>query len=405
MPESMVYLVAALTALLATLSVTELVRATALRLRAVDRPGGRRVHRRPTARLGGLGIWWGLVLALGVFTYGHPSVRAAVTPTDPGLFGLLAGASAMLIVGLLDDLHSLAALHKLGLQTGAALVLVALGWRVETLGVPGVGTIAVGVWSVPLTVAWVVLVTNAVNLIDGLDGLACGLALVASLATAAMLAPGGGPLLLVAAALCGALAGFLWFNLSPALIFMGDAGSLLVGFLLAGLTLRAGQIASPEAFPLVPGLLLAVPLYDTLEAVRRRTAAAARESHGLLHFVVAARARVFAPDGHHLHHRLLRAGLSVRRAAGLLWSTAAAFALTALALLWAPRAGVPLLLASALASAWGLREVARRLARSAPAAVERVRPLLTVLPSPPPRPADVVLERADAWADEVERVA
>jgi UDP-GlcNAc:undecaprenyl-phosphate GlcNAc-1-phosphate transferase len=381
MDDGFAGVVAALAALLATLSVTELVRVFAVRMRAVDQPGGRRVHRRPTARLGGIGIWWGFTVALGLLTFGHPLWRAALAAADPGLTGLLAGGGAVLVVGLVDDVRSLPAPAKLALQSAAALLLYALGWRVETLGLPGLGTVATGAWSLPLTLAWVVLVTNAVNLIDGLDGLACGVALVATLAAVVMLAPAGGPLVVVAAALAGALAGFLWFNLNPALIFMGDAGSLFVGFLLAGLTLRAGQTASPEAFPVVPALLLAVPLFDTLEAIRRRTVAAARASRGALHFAHEVRRRVLAPDGMHLHHQMLRSGMSARRAASVLWVAAAAYAVTGLVLLRDPLAGLPVLAVATLASGHGLRHVAGRLAAVRPA---------------PPAPVVVVGAASDA---------
>jgi UDP-GlcNAc:undecaprenyl-phosphate GlcNAc-1-phosphate transferase len=247
-------------------------------------------------------------------------------------------------------------------QIVAAFVLFGFGWRVETIGLPGLGGVPAGSLSLALTVAWVVFVTNALNLIDGLDGLAGGVALVAAVASALLLGPDGGAARRVAVALAGALAGFLWFNLSPALIFMGDAGSLFVGFVLAALTLRAGAASAPGAFPTVPMLLLAVPLLDTTEAIRRRVIAAAHASGSAFDFVREVRRRVFAPDGLHVHHRLVKGGLSTRRAVLVLWAIAASFAVTGwLTLHWA-LAGVALAAGFALTSWRGLGALDRRLA-------------------------------------------
>jgi UDP-GlcNAc:undecaprenyl-phosphate GlcNAc-1-phosphate transferase len=345
------WIVFALVALIATLSVTEVVRLFAHRLRAVDRPGGRRVHRRPTARLGGLGIYWGFYVALGLATYGNPFWSHPFRGDDPGMIGMMVGSSLLLIVGVMDDVYGLKAVIKLGFQMLAAFLLYGFGWRVETLGIPGLGAWPAGILSLPLTLFWVLLVTNAVNLIDGLDGLACGVALVATFAIGLMLAPEGGPLLLAAAALAGALIGFLWYNLNPALIFMGDAGSLFVGFVLAAMTLRAGQLLPDGAFPMVPSLLLAVPLFDTCDAIRRRTVAVARESRSAFQFLREVQSRVFSPDGMHVHHRLIKAGLSTRRAVIVLWFAAAAFG-TAGALLMVQRPVGLVLLAGLVWLAW-----------------------------------------------------
>jgi UDP-GlcNAc:undecaprenyl-phosphate GlcNAc-1-phosphate transferase len=373
----------ALIAMIATVSVTELVRVFAHRLRAVDRPGGRRVHRRPTARLGGLGIYWGFYVAMGLATYGHPIWREAFRGDDFGMIGMMAGSSLLLIVGVMDDVYGLKATLKLGFQFCAALMLYAFGWRVESIGLPGLGALPVGWFSLPLTLMWVLLVTNAVNLIDGLDGLASGVALVATLATCFLLAPVGGPLLLAAAALAGALLGFLWFNLNPALIFMGDAGSLFVGFLLAAMTLRAGQLSSPTAFPLVSALLVIVPLFDTVDAIRRRSRAAAREAGSWSQFLREVRGRVFTPDGFHVHHRLIRAGFTTRRAVALLWAAAATFAISACLLPHDPALGA---ISIVLFGVMGWR--ANRAVESRAAAATAVRPLPV---AEPPRVAEPVL--------------
>lgn len=379
-----VWLVLALIAFVSTLSVTEAVRVAALHLRAVDHPGGRRLHRSPTARLGGLGIFWGFGVALAAATYGEGVWHLPIHPQGMGLVGLLAGCGVLLITGLLDDVRGMRATAKLALQVGAALCLYHFGWRVERLGIPGIGSWEVGPLSLALTVGWVVCVTNALNLIDGLDGLAGGLALVATLAASWLLAGSGTSSFLATGALAGALAGFLWFNLNPALIFMGDTGSLFVGFVLAALTMRAGQLVSAEAFPLVPVLLLAVPLADTTDAIRRRTLAAAATARSPLHFLREAKRRILAPDGMHVHHRLLRRGFSTRRAVALLWGTGASFAVAAALVLRAPVPGLALTAALA-ALAWaGLAALEPRAATAplAPPAVQGPRVLaLSALPA------------------------
>jgi UDP-GlcNAc:undecaprenyl-phosphate GlcNAc-1-phosphate transferase len=371
------FIVFSLVALIATLSVTEMVRVFAHRLSAVDVPGGRRVHRRPTARLGGLGIYWGFYVALGLATYGNPLWSDAFHGTDSGMIGMMVGSSLLLLVGVMDDIYGLKATLKLAFQIVAALLLYGFGWRVEAIGLPGIGTIEVGIASLPLTLGWVLLVTNAVNLIDGLDGLACGLALVATLSLCVMLAPVGGPLLMAAAALAGALLGFLWFNLNPALIFMGDAGSLFVGFVLAAMTLRTGQIVAPGSFPVVSVLLLAVPLFDTGFAIARRSRAAARSSTSTLDFVRQVKSRVFAPDGQHVHHRLVRAGYSTRRAVAWLWAAAASFAVVGCVLLRDTVLGTLMLVLAGGLAARSMKSMRARIAESVP--TQRPLPLTAVL--------------------------
>ena len=335
-------------AAIATLSATELVRVIALRLGALDSPGGRRVHRRPTARLGGLGIFWGFGVALLLAVYTESSARSALNSSALGAIGLLAGAGLMLITGLLDDVRGLGPIPKLGVQLAAAMCVYLAGWRVEFVGIPGVGAWPAGVMSLPLTVGWLVFVTNAVNLIDGLDGLAAGIVLVAALGVFALVGPNAATGIL-AIVLAGALLGFLWFNLSPALIFMGDAGSLFVGFAIAALTLRTAMRAGPQAFPIVPLLLLAVPLADAASAVTRRLAAAVRCSGSAGELLREARRRVLSPDRGHLHHRLLDAGFSPRAAAFMLQGAAVPFAMAARMVKSEPLLGLVLGVAAVIA--------------------------------------------------------
>jgi UDP-N-acetylmuramyl pentapeptide phosphotransferase/UDP-N-acetylglucosamine-1-phosphate transferase len=343
-------------AAIATLSATELVRVIALRLGALDSPGGRRMHRRPTVRLGGLGIFWGFAVAMLLAVYTESSARSALDASAVGAIGLLAGAGLMLITGLLDDIRGLGPAPKLSMQLAAALCVYFAGWRVEFIGLPGVGAWPVGVMSLPLTVGWIVFATNAVNLIDGLDGLASGIALVAALGVFALVGPGAGSGV-IAIALAGALFGFLWFNMSPALIFMGDAGSLFVGFTVATLTLRGATRIGPEAFPFVPVLLLAVPLTDAASAILRRLSAAARGSDSPRQWFRHAHRWVLTADRGHLHHRLLDAGLSPRAAALMLHVTAVPFAFAAWLFAGEPLAAIAMAVAAAITWHWAWRRI------------------------------------------------
>ena len=373
-------------ALAATLSATQFVRVTALKLSAVDRPGGRRLHRRPTARLGGLGIFWGFAGALLLMVYGDPGWKHLIAGAELRMLGLLAGAGAVLILGLVDDVRGLGAGAKLTVQVAAAVTLWCCGWRIEAVDLPGVGRWSLASLSLPLTVGWIVFVTNAFNLIDGLDGLACGVALIGALAMCLILGPQYAFGRIASVALAGALLGFLWFNFNPALIFMGDSGSLFVGFVLSAITLRIGH-AQHSAFPVVPALLVALPILDTVGAIVRRSLRTIRASRSPVDFLRNVFSRMFTADRSHMHHTLLLAGLSIRRAVAVLWVVSASFALCAWLYLEHPVAGMAL--AVVLGAGWtvGFEQLRRRV--RAPAALAMRARASGPPPAPIPGEADV----------------
>ncbi|HWE28057.1 MAG TPA: MraY family glycosyltransferase, partial [Polyangia bacterium] len=205
---------------------------------------------------------------------------------------------------------------KFSIQVAVACGLYAFGFRVETLTTPW-GVMALGVFSLPITVLWIVGVTNAVNLIDGLDGLAGGVSLIALAAVFFIGASRGDAfMMLFSAALGGAVLGFLFYNFNPATIFMGDTGSMFLGFMLAVCSIKAGQKSS-TAVALFPVALLALPLCDTVVAMWRRLAS------GL---------PPFTGDREHFHHRLLARGLSHRNAVTTLYGVATIFATLAIVL-------------------------------------------------------------------------
>ncbi len=361
------YLLAGVTAAVITFLLVGPVRVLALRLGAVAWPRGRDVHVTPTPRWGGVAMFGG-VLAGVLMAYQLPALRLAFDYSAEVL-GVMAAAAVLVAVGALDDRYELDALTKLAGQVTAAGVLVLSG--VTFVVLPDIlngGQVSLGrETGVLLTVLVTVALVNAMNFIDGLDGLAAGIGAIAAGATGLfalglVLEFGNDPLVfapaLIAAVLLGACVGFLPHNFNPARIFMGDSGSMLIGLLLAAATTSASgrRIYTGTAADILalfaPVIVLAavvfVPLLDLLMAVIRRTRAGVSP---------------FSADKMHLHHRLLEIGHSQRRAVLLiyLWAGVLAFGAVALALiddpfvvLWATGIGlVVAVLASAVPNARG----------------------------------------------------
>lgn len=277
----------------------------------LDRPnGGRKQHGGPIPPTGGIAIFISYLAAVGVLLLSPPSGAASVNL--PLAVHLLPAVGVVFATGLLDDLIALSPWEKLFGQACAAYL--AYWGGVQVLGVGGAS--ALGGWNLPVTILWLVACTNALNLIDGVDGLAAGIGLFASFTTlAAALLQHDAALALATAPLAGSLLGFLRYNFSPASIFLGDCGSLTIGFLLG----CYGAIWSQKSATLLgmaaPMMALAVPLLDTGISVVRRF---------LRH------QPIFRPDRNHLHHRLLDRGFSPRQVALVLYGVcglAAAFAL------------------------------------------------------------------------------
>jgi len=236
-------------ALALSLILTPLARGLARRLGITDTPDARRVHQHPTPRGGGIAVAAAVAAALAL---------SCGAPSGPGLW-VLAGGALLLAVGAVDDVVSLRVETKLAAQVVAAVLAVAGGLRFELLGLPAL-------LEAGLTVVWIVLITNAFNLTDGLDGLVAGVGVIALLAFGGIvLHAGNAALAIPALALAGALVGFLAYNFHPATIFLGDSGSLLIGYALAVLTLT--HPGARTVRPLVACLLVAVPATDTLLAI------------------------------------------------------------------------------------------------------------------------------------------
>jgi len=298
---------------------TPLARKLALKLRAVDVPKEkRRVHKRPIPRLGGLAILAGFLMAISYyFTVVMPWNGIDI---DKRILGLLLGIAVIEIGAIWDDIKPIKAHVKLLFQIVAAAIVVAMGVRIEQFTNPFVpeGFISLGYLSVPITMLWIVGVTNAINFIDGLDGLAAGIASISSISLLLIsIYLGQIEVIILTAALAGAALGFLPFNFHPARIFMGETGSAFLGFTL-GVVSIIGLVKSYAVFSiLVPVVVLALPIFDTAFAIIRR--------------LLTGKSPMQADRGH-LHHRLVDSGLSQKQTVLTLYLISAFFGLSALVL-------------------------------------------------------------------------
>lgn len=289
-------------ALLLSALFTPAVRDFALRRRFVDDTrSARQVHTRIIPRLGGVAFVGAWLAAIGTLLVTDAPLRHAFSDRIPRSAGFLAGALVIAALGLVDDLRGLRARYKLLVQLGVGLLLCSSGFTVHEIQLPGQIVLHLGHLAVPLTVLWIAGVMNAMNLVDGLDGLAGGVSLIALVAAFVFGVAQGNVLLAVySAALAGAVLGFLLYNFNPASIFMGDTGSLFLGYFLGVALLVPAEVPSTSALRLaLPVAVLGVPIADLLLAILRR----ALRGRG-----------VFSPDKEHLHHRLLARGMSQRDA-------------------------------------------------------------------------------------------
>jgi UDP-GlcNAc:undecaprenyl-phosphate GlcNAc-1-phosphate transferase len=245
----------------------------------------------------------------------------------PAMRPILLAGGLIFAAGLLDDIRGVGAVPKLLVEFTAAVIVMSSGLLIERVSLLGF-TIGLGWAAWPITAAWLVGVTNAFNLIDGIDGLAAGITVIAGAACAAILiARGHAPEAMLLAALVGASLGFLVFNFAPASIFLGDGGSLLAGFVLAATAITGWQKGATALATGVPLMLFALPIADSALALARRTVA--RPAHG--RSLGAILRQIAEPDREHIHHRLLAMGWSVRHTVFVLYLITAILSLLALA--------------------------------------------------------------------------
>lgn len=299
------YVVAFVIALVISFLLTPYIKKLAFKIGAVDKPDARKVHTKVMPRLGGFAIFIAFMVA----------VFCTVEITKD-LEGMLLGACIIVVVGILDDKYQLPAKIKLLGQIAAASVLVFFDIRIEWLNNPFGGYFYLHYLSIPFTIFWIVSFTNVVNLMDGLDGLAAGVSAIASVTIILVaLQEGFSTVAILTAALAGAIIGFIRYNFNPASIFMGDTGSMFIGYTLAAISIFGAVKSAATIALVVPAIALGLPILDTAFAIIRR------KLNGK---------PIFKPDKGHLHHRLLAMGLSQKQVVLIMYLISAILGLSAI---------------------------------------------------------------------------
>lgn len=323
-------------------ALTPLTSKLAVRMGAVDHPGPRKIHKEATPRLGGLAVILAVASTWTLLTVFAEALEFA-RPAPGLLLAIALGVLPLMLASFVDDVRPLRPRLKLGAQLLSALVVVSLGLslgrQVHLFGAP----IDLGWLAIPITILWIVGVTNAFNIIDGLDGLSAGLAVVSAFCLVAIaLVSGDWARAALAATLMGALVGFLPYNTFPAKVFLGDCGAAATGFLLACLALPGGMTLSSGMAVLLPILAMGVPLADTLLSILRRAIRRARTGTDT---------HIFDADADHIHHRLVGLGLDHRRAVLVLYAVGIVGAGIGIGSLFVTNSNAGLLLATLLAAA------------------------------------------------------
>ncbi|MBM3634302.1 MAG: undecaprenyl/decaprenyl-phosphate alpha-N-acetylglucosaminyl 1-phosphate transferase [Actinobacteria bacterium] len=311
MTTTLIPVLSAIAAAVVVLILTPATMALARRVGAVDQPSARRIHDRPVPRLGGLAIVLGFLLPALWFLPGDPAARA-----------LIAGAVLIAALGIADDVLGLQPAVKLLGQVACAAIPVAAGLTIANGTLPLIGAFELGAAQYPLTILWFVAIVNIINFTDGMDGLAAGVVGIGATTFAIIAASlGRADAAILAAALAGASLAFLKYNFNPARTFMGDGGSMFLGFMLAGIAI-SGVMKSAAAVAIVlPLVVLAIPILDTSFVILKRL------KHGN---------PVYSADKSHFHHRFLAIGWSQRRTVLSIYAWTALMCALALAMRFVP---------------------------------------------------------------------
>jgi UDP-GlcNAc:undecaprenyl-phosphate/decaprenyl-phosphate GlcNAc-1-phosphate transferase len=290
--------------LISTIAFTPLIMRLAFKVKATDKPNQRKVHSKTMPRMGGLAIYIGFIIGF-----------ILLRPEDPDAIPILLGSVIIILTGIADDIWELSARWKLVGQLAAAFIVVLGGVQIEFINLPFGGQVEFGTFSIPITILWIIGITNAINLIDGLDGLAAGVSSI-GIATISFMAMLMGDVFVMSIALivlCSTI-GFLFFNFHPAKIFMGDTGALFLGYIISVLALLGFKNVTMISL-IIPLIILGVPISDTFFAIIRR---------------IINKQPLAAPDKSHLHHCLLRIGFSHKQTVLLIYAIAAMFGLAAI---------------------------------------------------------------------------
>ncbi|MCE1247519.1 MAG: undecaprenyl/decaprenyl-phosphate alpha-N-acetylglucosaminyl 1-phosphate transferase [Firmicutes bacterium] len=282
--------------------LTPVAEKVAIKFGAIDKPNARKVHKAPIPLWGGLAIAFASIIAVLVSLGVFESLRHQINQRmASNLIGILIGGIIILIVGMIDDKIAMPAKVKLAFQILVAVILIKFGVVIQFLTIPGIGFVVLPVWAAwGVTIFWIVGLTNAINLMDGLDGLLAGASTIfALLFFIVALLKGQYVVALLMMALAGACLGFLKFNFNPARIFMGDTGSLFLGLMFSSLSIMGALKVTTTAAVIVPLLIMGLPVLDTSFAIVRRFLNGKP---------------IFSPDKEHVHHQLLALGLSHKQA-------------------------------------------------------------------------------------------
>jgi UDP-GlcNAc:undecaprenyl-phosphate/decaprenyl-phosphate GlcNAc-1-phosphate transferase len=285
--------------------ITPVVKKLAFKIGATDKPNHRKVHQKIMPRLGGLAVYISFIIGILI-----------LQPNSEYHLGIVLGSFIIILTGIFDDIYELSAKIKLLGQLLAAFSVVILGGvHVDFINIPFIGQVEFGILSIPLTILWIVGITNAINLIDGLDGLASGVSSIALITIAGMaFIMGNTYVVIIALIMLAGTIGFLYYNFHPAKIFLGDTGALFLGYMISVLALLGFKNITMISL-IIPIIILGVPISDTFFAIARR----------ILH-----KQPLSAPDKSHLHHCLLGLGFTHRQTVLLIYAMAAFFGLVAI---------------------------------------------------------------------------
>lgn len=293
-----------------SLSVTPFIKKFGPLIGAIDYPNERKIHKGNIPRCGGLAVYLSFFLPFSLIFFWQNTILKSLQ-LDGRAFGFLACGSLILLVGLWDDIRGIRASLKLLAQIIVAILAWWFGFRINIITLPYFGIVELAFLSIPVSVLWFLIVINAINLIDGLDGLAVGISLFSSIVLSIIsLMRGNFLATLMFASLSGALLGFLRYNFNPATIFLGDSGSYFIGFLMAALSIGTSEKTTMAVAILIPIVALGLPLMNIVVTTIRR-------------FIYGN--KIFAPDKEHFHHKLIQHGYSHRKAVLLLYGVTIIF--------------------------------------------------------------------------------
>lgn len=310
--QNLLLLFSFIIAFLVSFAATPLAKAFALRIGAVDVPkDSRRMHKQPIPKLGGLAIYYGFIISVLSFS-----------DLNMSTVGLILGSLIIIVLGTVDDVVQLSAKVKLVFQITAAVVVVLFGVQIDFITNPNVFSnqqlISLGIWAIPVTIVWIVGVTNSVNLIDGIDGLAAGVCCISSIIIVFISLLSKQPnIAILTAAIAGASIGFLPYNFNPARVFMGDTGSNFLGFALSVISIQGLFKGYAVISFVAPILILGLPILDTGFAIFRR---------------ILKKKPIMEADRGHLHHRLIDMGFSQKQTVIILYTLSAILGMSAVVL-------------------------------------------------------------------------